>query len=162
MRLLIPLMKSMDWMRIYHRKTLLSHGPMIMIVSGYTLVRNISTENADQRDWFTTSLCENMSLSLPKESVPDLRYLVVIWEVISVLWCSTQTAFTGVSRVVSGYGSCMMIISAQMQTRNSFVVVLHCVTVAFFSMFFWVWNAGDNLSSRCRIPLLCVISQRFL
>ena len=45
-----------------------------------------------------TSLCENTSLSSPKENVPNLRDLVVMWEVIAVLfmlyldrvhWCAT-------------------------------------------------------------------------
>ena len=73
-------------------------------------------ENPDQMEWFTTSLCENLSLSLKKESVPELRDLVVIWEVIAVLWCSTQTLFNGLSHVVPEYEYSWMMISDQIRT----------------------------------------------
>ena len=39
MRVLMPLLRSLTWMRIYRRKALLDQCPMIMIVSGYTLAR---------------------------------------------------------------------------------------------------------------------------
>ena len=78
MRVLKPLLRSLTWMWIYLREALLTHLPMIMIVSGYTLDRKSSMENPDCREWVPTSLCENPSLSLPKESVPDLRDLIVI------------------------------------------------------------------------------------
>ena len=65
-------------MRIYHKKALLAHSPMIMIFYGYTLAIYSSMANPDQMEWVPTSLCENISLYLPKYSVPDLRYLVVI------------------------------------------------------------------------------------
>ena len=39
MRVLMTLMRSLNWIRIYHRKALLAHNPMIMMVPGYTLAR---------------------------------------------------------------------------------------------------------------------------
>ena len=78
MSLLVPLMRLMTWMRIYSRKVLLDHFPIIIVVSGYTLARKFSMENPDQIEWVLTSLCENPNLSLPKESLPDLRWLVVV------------------------------------------------------------------------------------
>ena len=36
MMVLMPLLRSLNWMQIYRRKELLDHRPMIMIVSGYT------------------------------------------------------------------------------------------------------------------------------
>ena len=92
------LLRSLTWMRIYRRKALLAHYPMIMIVSGYTLDRYISMANPDRMEWVPTSLCENPSLSSPKVSVPSLNDLVLIWEVIVVFlnlhqdcvhWCIT-------------------------------------------------------------------------
>ena len=71
--------------------------------------------NIDQKEWVPTFFFENPSLSSQKEIVPDLRDLVVIWEVIYVLLFSTQTVLTGVSCVVPGYGSSLMMISAQMR-----------------------------------------------
>ena len=69
-------------MRIYRRKALVAHQPMIMIVSGYTLARDSYMAKPDQIAWVPTCLFENTSLSLPKESVSDLSDLVVMWEVI--------------------------------------------------------------------------------
>ena len=80
----MPLLRSLTSMWIYLRKALLSHRPIIIIVYGYTWVRNSSMENPDQMEWLPTSLCENPSLYLPKEGVTDLRYLGVILEVIAV------------------------------------------------------------------------------
>ena len=131
----MPLMIYLTWMGIKWRKALIAHRPMIMIVSGYTLARKISMENPDQREWVPTSLCESPSLSSQKESVTDLKNFVVIWEVISVLWCSTLNVLIDVSRVVTGYESSRMIISAHMRTGHRVVVVLHCVTVAFLTQF---------------------------
>ena len=74
----MTLMRFMACMRIYCRKALLDHHDMIIIVSGYTFDRKSSMENPDQREWVTTSLCENPIIYYPKESVPDLRYLVSI------------------------------------------------------------------------------------
>ena len=78
MRVLIPLLRSLNWMKIYLRKALLAHLPMIMIVSGYTLARYSYMENPDQIEWVPTSLCKNTSLCSPKESVPELSYLVAM------------------------------------------------------------------------------------
>ena len=75
-RVLIPLLRLMTWMRIYQRKVLLAHRPIIMIVYGYG--RNSFMEHPDQREWVPTSLCKNPSIYSPKQSVPDLRDLVVI------------------------------------------------------------------------------------
>ena len=80
----MPLLRSLTWMRIYLRKALLAYRPMIMIVSGYTLARYSSMANPDRMEWIPTSLCENVILSLTKESVPDLSELVVICEVIVI------------------------------------------------------------------------------
>ena len=132
-------------------------------------------------EWVTTSLCENLSLSSPKYSVPALSELVVRCEVIVVVvvfvfvvvvvvivfvFCfflsSTQTVFTGVLRVVTEYESSRMIISAQMRTGQRVVVVLHYVTVVFLTPYFCVRNVGDTLSARWRIPLLWESSLRFL
>ena len=74
----MPLLRLLTWMHTYGRKALLQHRPMIIIISGYTLARNSAIANLDQRDWVPTSLCENTSLSLPKESVSYLRDSVVI------------------------------------------------------------------------------------
>ena len=46
--------------------------------SGYTLATQIFMANHDQIKWAPTSLCENPSISLTKETVPDLRDLVVM------------------------------------------------------------------------------------
>ena len=126
-----------------------------MIVSGYTLYRNSSMANPDRREWVPTPLCENTSLSFPKEGVPDLRYLSFIWEGIDVLWCSTQTVFSSVSRVVPGYEFSMMSISNQMPTGQRFLAVCNCVTVVFLTPFFCVRDVGYALSDRWKIPLSC-------
>ena len=73
-------------------------------------------ENPDQIEWVPTSLCDNPIFSFRKESVPDLIALVVFLEVIVVFLRSTQTVFTGVSRVVPEYESNWMMISAHMRT----------------------------------------------
>ena len=74
----MPFLRSVTWMQKYLRKALLAHHPMIIIVSGYALARNSSMANPDKMEWVPTYLCKNLSLSLPKESVPDLRDLVVV------------------------------------------------------------------------------------
>ena len=51
-------------------------------------------------------------------------------------WSSTQTIFTGVSRVVPEYESSLMMISAHMRTGQRVVAVRHCVAVAFLTPFF--------------------------
>ena len=76
---------------------------------------------------------KNPSLSSSKESVPDLRYVVVVLEVIAVLLFSTHTLFIGVSCVFPVYESSLMIFSAHMRTGQRFVVVHHYVTVAFLN-----------------------------
>ena len=163
MKSLIPLMRSPTWMQIYRRKLLLDHCPMIIIFSGYTLARNSSMENHVWRECVPVSLCENPSLYLPKESVSDLMDgLVFIWEVIDVFWWFIQTFFSGVSPVATGYESSMVIIYAQMWIGQRFVVILHCITVGFFTPFFWVRNVEDTLSSICMIPLSCGSSWSFL
>ena len=69
---------------------------MIVVVSGCTLARKSSMVNYDRSEWMTTSLCENPIRYPLKESVPDLRYLIIIRYVIVVLWLSTHCVFTGV------------------------------------------------------------------
>ena len=81
----MPLLRSLTWMRIYGRKSLLAQRPMIMIFSGYTLSIYSSIENPDHMEGVPTYLCENTSLSSPKESVPALSEFVVICEMIIVL-----------------------------------------------------------------------------
>ena len=86
-------------------------------------------------EWVPTSLCENPSISFPKESLPALSELVVVFEVIILFLSSTQTVFTGVSHVVPEYEPSRMIISAQMRTGQRVVAVRHCVTVGFYPRF---------------------------
>ena len=117
--------------------------------------------NPDRMGWVPTSLCENPSLSSLKESVPALSEFFAICEVIVVLWRSTQTVFTGVTIVVPEYESSRMMISAQMFTGQRVVVVRHCVTVAFLTLFFCVRNIGETLSARWRIPMPWETSLRF-
>ena len=74
----MPFLRSLTWIRTHLSNVLLDHSPMIMIVSGKSLDRMIPTENPDQREWFTNSLCEKPCLYFLQESVPDLRDLVVI------------------------------------------------------------------------------------
>ena len=109
--------------------------------------------NPDRMELVPISLCDNASLSSTEESVPALSEFFVIREVIVVFCCSTQTVFTGVSRVVPEYESSRMMISAQMRTKQRVVVVRHCVTVAFLTPFFCVRNVRETLSDRWRIPL---------
>ena len=78
----MPFLMSLTLMRIYRRKALLAQRPMIMIVSGYTLARHSYMANPDRMEWVPTSLCDNPSLSSPKESEPALSEFVVICEVI--------------------------------------------------------------------------------
>ena len=85
MRVLMPLLMSLTWMRIYRRKALLAQRPMIVFVSGYTLARYSSLANPDRMEWVPTSLCENPSISSPKESVPALSEYVFICEMIVIL-----------------------------------------------------------------------------
>ena len=76
--------------------------------------------NPDRMEWVPTSLCENPSISLPKESVPAFSEFVVICEVIVVFWRYTQTVFTSVSHVVPEYESSKMMISAQIRTGQRY------------------------------------------
>ena len=80
----MSLLRSLNWMQIYCRYVLLAHRPMIMSFSGCTLARYSSMANPDRMEWVLTSLCENPSISLSKESVPDLSEVVVIYEAIVV------------------------------------------------------------------------------
>ena len=58
---------------------------MVVIVSLYIRVRKIYIVNYDLREWVPTSLCENPGRYFPKEIVPDLWDLILIWYVIVVL-----------------------------------------------------------------------------
>ena len=147
---------------MYQRKVLLDYCPMIMIVSGYTLARNSSMGKPNRSDWVPTSFLDNQRRSSPKESVPDLCSLVVIWDVMDVLWFYTHNVFTGVSSDEPEYKSSLVMMSAHTCNGQKCFPVLHWVTVAFFNSFFCVTNVRDNLSSRCRRPLLCGSSHRFL
>ena len=59
--------------------------------------------------------------------------------------------FTSVSQVVPEYDSSRMMIYAQMRTGERVVVVRQCVTVAFLTSFFCVWNVGETLQKTQRI-----------
>ena len=39
MRVLIPFLRPLTWIRLYRKKALLAHCPMIMIVSGYSFYK---------------------------------------------------------------------------------------------------------------------------
>ena len=84
MRVLMPLLRSLNWIRIYLRKELLAHHPIIMMVPGYTLARYSSMANPDRMEWVPISFFDNHCFSPQKESVPALSELVVICEVIVV------------------------------------------------------------------------------
>ena len=56
--------------------------------------------------------------------------------------------FTDVSRVVPGYESSGMMISAQMLTENRVLVVPYFVTVVFLTSFFCVRNVGETLLAK--------------
>ena len=81
-RILMTLLRSLTWTWIYWRKALIDHSPMMMIVSGYNFARKSYMKKPEQMKWLPTSLGENLKISLPKKSVPDLRDLDIIWEVI--------------------------------------------------------------------------------
>ena len=109
-----------------------------------------------------TSLCENPIRSSQKKSVTDLRYLIVIWDVMFFLWLSTNTVFTGVYYDVPGYDSSLVMISSQTSTGQRCFPVRHWVTVSFLIPIFCVRNVGDTLSARCMQMLLCGNSCRFM
>ena len=150
MRVLMPLLRSLTWMRIYCRKALLAHRPMIMIVFGYTLARYSSMKNPERMEWVPNYLCVNPSISSPKESVPDLSDLVVIWEMIFVFWSSTQTVFTSVSRVVPDYESSLMKIYAHIRTGQRVVAVRHYT----FNPVFMCAECRGNLIRQMEDPIV--------
>ena len=162
MRSLMPLLRSLTWIRMYQRKELLDHRPIIMIVSRYTLARKTAVAKPYQSDWVTTSLWENPRCSSPKVSVPDLSDLVVILDIIVVLWFVTHTVFTGVLYYKPRYEYSLMKMSALTCTRQRCFPVRHWVTVAFLTPFLCVLNVNETLSARFRRPLLCGSSRRFL
>ena len=45
MRFLVSLLRSLNLIWMYRRKVFLYHHPIIMVISGYILARNISMEN---------------------------------------------------------------------------------------------------------------------
>ena len=104
--------------------------------------------NPDSIEWVPNSLCENPSISFPKESVTALIELVVICQVIVVFGSSIQTVFTGVSRVVPEYKFSQIIIYTQMRNGQRVVAVHNCVNVAFLSPFFCVRNVRETKSTR--------------
>ena len=85
--------------------------------------------------------------------MPALSEFFFICEVIVVLCRSAQTVFTGVTLVVPEYDSSRTMIYAQMFTGQRVVVVRHCVTVSFLTLFFCVRNVGETFSAIRRIPL---------
>ena len=92
----MPLLLLMNWILMYLSNILMYHLLIILIVSGYTRSMKISMENPYWREWMPTSLCENSRRYYPKEIIPELIDLIVIWYVIFVLWFSTHTVLTGV------------------------------------------------------------------
>ena len=60
----------------------MDHCSMIMIVSGYTFSRKTYMEKLDRSEWVTTSFCMNQRGFSLKEDFPDLRYFIVICDVI--------------------------------------------------------------------------------
>ena len=114
----------------------MEHLPMIMIVSEYTLARKSSMEKSDQSEWVPTYFWENPRRSSPKDSVPDLSNLVVIWDVIVVLLFSTHNMFTGVSSEKPGYEYSLGTMSAQTCTGQRCFPVRPWVTVEFLTPFF--------------------------
>ena len=162
MRLLMPLLRLLTWIRMYRRKAFLDYHPTIMIVSGYTLARKSSTAKPDRSEWVPNSLWEDPRRSSPKESVPDLSDLVVIWDVIVLLWFSAHTVFTEVSSDDPGYKSSLVTMSAQTCTRQICFSVRHWVTVVILTPFLYIRNVGDTFSARYRHPLLCGSSHCFL
>ena len=162
MRSLMPFLRSLNWICIYRREAFLDHFPIIKFFSGYILDRNRSLANPDRSEWVPTSLCEKPRSYYPKESVPDPRNLIVIWDVIVVLWFPTHTVFTGVLSDVLGYYSSLLMISAQTCTSKRCLPVHYWITVAFLTPFLCVQNSRDTLSARCIQPLLCSRLRRFL
>ena len=67
---------------------------------------------------------------------------------IVVFLSFSQTVFTVLSRVVPGYESSGMMISAQMLTENRVLVVPYFVTVVFLTSFFCVRNVGETLLAK--------------
>ena len=85
--------------------------------------------------------------------MPELRYLILIWDVIVVLWFSTHTVFNGVSSDVTGYEYSLVMILAQIRTGQRCFTVCHWVTVAFLTPLLCVQNFGNTFMlgvwSRC-------------
>ena len=81
---------------MYQMKEFMDHRPMIVIISGYTIARKSSMAKPNWSEWVPISLCKEPRCFSPKESLPDLRFLVLILDVIVVLILSTHTVFTGV------------------------------------------------------------------
>ena len=77
-RSLITLLRLLTCILLYQRNTFLEYLPMVVIVSVYIRVRKIYIVNYDLREWVPTSLCENPRRYYLKESVPYLRYFIVI------------------------------------------------------------------------------------
>ena len=100
--------------------------------------------------------------SSPKESVPDLSNMIVIWDVIVVLCFYTHTVFIGVLSDEPGYKFSLVTMSAQTCTGKRCFPVCHWVTVAFLTPFFCILNVGDIFSARCRRLMMYRSLRRFL
>ena len=112
-------------------------------------------ENHDRSEWLPTCLCENPKRSSPKESVPDLSNLVVVWGAIVMLWISIYTVFAGLSSDVPGYDISLVMILTQNFTGQRYFSFRHRVTFAFLAAFFCVLNAGYTLSTRFTLMITC-------
>ena len=114
------------------------------------------------RTFDTDSLCEKPRRSSLKYSVTDLRYLIIIWDVILFLWLYTHTEFIRVSSDFPGYDSSIKIMSYHICTCHRLLPVRHWVTIDFLNSFLCVIKVGETLYARCMQPLSCVSSRYFL
>ena len=161
MRVLIPLLRSLIWMRIYRSKAMLSHRSIIM--------NFLDTLWPDRVPWQTLTkwsgclpLCEKIPILLCQRKVCQNSGIWFSFERWLMFWCSNHNVFTCVSCVVPGYGSSWIMIFTHMDTGKRVVVVRHCVTVVYLTLYFYVLNARETLSSRWRIPLWCKIVENYI
>ena len=82
------------FLRIYQRKFLLDHIPIIMVFPDFTQSRKISMVKPHHRYWLHVSLWEKLILSSPNYIDSDLSVLVFICDVIIVLGLLTHNVLT--------------------------------------------------------------------
>ena len=83
---------------------------MIMIVYEYTIDSKSSMENPDWSELVPTYLCDNPRRSSQKESVPDLKFFIIVWNVMLFLdfppimcWSGTHMMSLGRTPVLWWY-----------------------------------------------------------